>query len=180
MRNYLQSDLRKAFDTAWRMLPRAVQADLKTLTVSVKAVDTLLGAKVRCADGTYFRSDQEACAWFACESSLGDLRGFLLIDHSRLKNEPEEFIIATILHELSHGLSYVQKGYEATQVPESRSELAAWLQAASWAANGINEYDRALDVVFYCMMAAQEELRNWRGEKLRDLLTKAALHSGNL
>lgn len=153
------------------MLPRSVQAELRQLIVSVKAVDTLGGAKVRCADGTSFRSDREACAWFACESTSGELRGFLLINRVRLLNETQPFLIATLLHELSHGLSYSQKGYEATQIEEHRAELAAWLQAGSWAANGINECDQALDVASHCVMAAQHELRKWIGGELSSLLT---------
>ena len=68
MRVYLQGDLRRLYDVAWRMLPLSVQSDLKALIVSVRSVDTLNGAKIRCADRSYYESDHEAVAWFALRS----------------------------------------------------------------------------------------------------------------
>lgn len=163
MRIYLKGDLERAFELAWDLLPQDVREELRELVVSVRSAETLNGVRVRCSDGSYFASNQEGNAWFACEGTGENLRGFLILNN-HLQNEPEPNIIATILHELSHGLSYVQKGYEATQVQECRSELSAWLQAGAWASNGRSEDSWSVQVVGLCIAAAKQEFSRWLRE----------------
>src|ERR1700731_1976889 len=155
------------------MLPLSVQADLRGLLVSVRSVPTLNGARIRCADRSLLQSDEEAVAWFACESTSGRLRGFLRLNYSLLTLQDQSFIVATILHEFSHGLSYAQNGYDAAGVEETRPEVSACLQAGAWAANGTGADERALDVVLYCLEASHNELERWKAKTIAGIVTRS-------
>lgn len=166
MRRLLPLELRRRFDIAWGMLPRPVQERLRRFICSVRAVKTLKGAVVRCADGSVFYSEQDGAAWFAYDGTTSRRRGFLLILKS-FEAEPEAFAVATILHELAHAVQYEEQAWETTQIREERSEAAAWLQAAAWAAHCLDGYARAADVADMAVDLALPELLKWR---LGDLL----------
>jgi hypothetical protein len=112
MRISLPSGTRRTFERAWGLLSPSEQTELRSITRSVRLVESLANASVKCADGTRLRPRSgEGAAFYGCENTSGKVRGFLLISRA-LAEGPADFVIATILHELAHGLLVFEKCVE--------------------------------------------------------------------
>jgi hypothetical protein len=171
MRNYLTGKLRCRFDIAWQILPAVVRDRLKPMLVSVKAVDSLKGALVKCSDGSVVQSEKDGSGWFVPDLSADRKRGFIIVSNffgEGSDEASEACAVVTFLHELAHAIQYVENGWGSDELPDSdgweeaRFEVAAWLQAGCWLANNSMDYQAAADAIRFAIVMANNDLSAWR------------------
>ena len=147
------------------MLPPIQQERLKPFVRVVKQVDTLVGATFKWADGGIKTLNEEGAAYFACDGTTHPQRAFLFLS-SALATGPEDFAVATILHEYAHGLNYLDWDYMATEMDDTCIEAYCWFQAGAWAAQRREVFKGALNVVTICLRFAAQELTVWASREL--------------
>lgn|GEM_PF-6393806 len=160
MRCYLRGELRTRFLLAWFMVPLEVQARLRGLIRSVRAVDEVKGTVLRLDSGSRVVLEEDAEAAFLCDSTANPPRGWLLVGE-RYARMPETVTISVFLHEIAHASYHLEDEIRASILPTARAEAAAWLQAAAWAAHGCLDHECGLDVACYAMDQADRELNRW-------------------
>jgi hypothetical protein len=164
MRRYLSSELRRRFDIAWRILPEPVRDDLKGFIHRVRSAASLEGVQVIGKNGEVYNSHQDAGGWFVMDWSTPASPGHVFIN-AAFEDGPEACAVLTILHEFAHAIEHAEDDWRAGCRLEHRSEAAAWLQAAAWAARDTSGYEEAATIARMALTYADEELRQWRAQE---------------
>lgn len=117
------------------MLPECVRLELEPFIVDVRAVESLATATVTMSDGGEAECGRPASGWFLNDAPAK--RGYIRL-HCNVGTDPSDaWGTYVILHEFAHAVAHFQDGHRAcvqTSEQHDRSELAACVQAAVWAA----------------------------------------------
>jgi hypothetical protein len=131
MRRVLRSVIiKKYFETAWEVLPKDVQIELKPFIRQVREVESLTKTRISCPDGTRFGPLESGTGFTFFykdeQSAFADvILPKILCDFTDAEG------VCVILHELAHAYEYATKHQEAIENEDSEHE--AWNQAIAWA-----------------------------------------------
>ena len=132
--------MKRRFKIAWAILPDAIQNDLKPFIKDIRMVSSLIGTQIRHTNGEVTTSEKDGSGW--CVPDPQGKCVYIRL-HQDLQDIDEFATVYVMLHEIAHALEFLQDDEWRIDIrSEARSEFAADMQVAAWAArNAYRAYD---------------------------------------